>query len=108
MTKGRFLEDVTFETALQGGQVQTGRAGVVGACRWRAQVRSRPLWWVGALGSGGKVWFNSLLVKESDTIGREHPLKWVLGAGPCFGKGNVAGWKDWGEVGEPLGVTALA
>lgn len=43
-----------------------------------------------------------------DTIGREHPLKCVMGAGPCFGKGNMAGWKDWGEVGEPLGVTVLA
>lgn len=42
----------------------------------------------------GKGWFHSLLVKESDSTGWQGPLKGVMGAGPCFGKRNMAGWTD--------------
>lgn len=47
----------------------------------------------------GKGWFHSLLVKESDSTGWQGPLKGVMGAGPCFGKRNMAGWTDWEEAG---------
>ena len=102
MTKGQFLEGVASETALRGGQVPVGG-------RWRAGAEGGggPLRPVAALGpqlSAKAGWGSSALAPcwcKSDATGRERAPKRAMRAGPCFGKGNVAGWKDrgWGRGG---------